>query len=112
MARKTKIQYEDGSGNVFADLGLDNSGELFTRAQVGVHVINAIKHAKISGQESVCKILNIKQPEVSHLLNGHFSRFSTEKLLEFLNRLELKVSIQISEHKKGEPYKEVSFVHA
>lgn len=112
MTKKTKIQYEDGSGNVFADLGLDESGELFTRAQVGIHVINAIKHSKISGQEGICKVLGIKQPEVSHLLNGHFSRFSTEKLVEFLNRLELKVNIQISKHKKGEPYKEVSFVHA
>jgi predicted XRE-type DNA-binding protein len=112
MTKKTKIQYEDGSGNVFADLGLEESGELFTRAQVGIHVINAIKHAKLSGQKAIGSILNIEQPEVSHLLNGHFSRFSTEKLLEFLNRLELKVSIQISEHKKGEPYKEVSFVHA
>ncbi|MCA9405195.1 MAG: XRE family transcriptional regulator [Flavobacteriales bacterium] len=112
MTKKTKIQYEDGSGNVFADLGLENSGELFTRAQVGIHVINAIKHAKLSGQKAIGKVLNIEQPEVSHLLNGHFSRFSTEKLMEFLNRLELKVSIQISEHKKGEPYKEVSFVHA
>lgn len=112
MTKKPKIQYEDGSGNVFADLGLDDSGELFTRAQVGIHVINAIKHAKLAGQKSIGKILNIEQPEVSHLLNGHFSRFSTEKLLEFLNRLDLKISIQISEHKKGEPYKEVSFVHA
>lgn len=112
MAKKTSIQFEEGSGNVFADLGLADSDELFTRAQIGIHVITAIKNAKLSGQKTVAKILNIEQPEVSHLLNGHFSRFSTEKLLEFLNRLELKVSIQISEHKKGEPYSEVSFVHA
>ena len=112
MTKKTKIQYEDGSGNVFADLGLDESGGLFTRAQVGIHVINAIKHSKLSGQKAIGSILNIEQPEVSHLLNGHFSRFSTEKLLEFINRLDLNISIQISEHKKGEPYKEVSFVHA
>jgi len=110
MVKKTTIQYEDGSGNVFADLGLKDSGELFTRAQIGIHVIQAIKNAKISGQKAIGEILGIEQPEVSHLLNGHFSRFSSEKLLEFLNRLDLKFSIEISKHKKGEPYKEVSFV--
>ena len=112
MAKKTEIQFEKGSGNVFADLGLDDSQELFNRAQLGIHVIEAIKYAKLKGQRAIGRALQIDQPEVSHLLNGHFSRFSTEKLLGFLNRLELKVNIQISEHKEGEPYSEISFVHA
>ena len=110
MVKKIDIKFEKGSGNVFADLGLDDSDELYTRAQIGIHVIMAIKKTKIPGQKVIGEILNIEQPEVSHLLNGHFSRFSAEKLLEFLNCLNLKVSIQISRHKKGEPYREVSFV--
>lgn len=63
-------------------------------------------------QKAIGEILKIEQPEVSHLLNGHFSRFSTVKLLEFLNRLDFKVKIEISERKKGEPYKKVDFIHA
>jgi predicted XRE-type DNA-binding protein len=51
--------------------------------------------------------LAIKQPEVSHLLNGHFSRFTTEKLLDFLRRLDRKVTIQIRRRKPGEPYQEI-----
>src|SRR5262249_44659908 len=46
---------------------------------------------------------------VSHLMNGHFSRFSTEKLLDFLKRLDQKVTIRIREHRPGEPYQEVGF---
>ena len=37
-------------------------------------------------------LLGIKQPEVSHLMNGHFNRFTTDKLLDFLKRLDRKVS--------------------
>jgi hypothetical protein len=40
-------------------------------------------------------------------MNGHFSRFTTGKLLDFLRRLDRKVTIQISQHKPGEPYCEV-----
>ena len=55
------------------------------------------------------ELLGIKQAEVSHLLNGHFSRFSTDKLLDFLKKMEQKVTIQISPHKQGEPYQQVRF---
>jgi hypothetical protein len=48
-------------------------------------------------------------PQVSHLMNGHFSRITTDKLLDFLKRLDRKVTIRISPHKPGEPYQEVGF---
>jgi len=46
---------------------------------------------------------------VSHLMNGHFSRFTTDKLLDFLKRLDRKVTIEVSRHHKGEPYQLVTF---
>jgi hypothetical protein len=46
---------------------------------------------------------------VSHLINGHFSWFTTDKLLDFLKRLDRKVTIEVSRHRKGEPYRQVTF---
>ncbi len=54
-------------------------------------------------------LLGVKQPEVSRLMNGHCNRFTTDKLLEFLRRLDRKVTIQVTPHKPGEPYQEVGF---
>jgi hypothetical protein len=48
------------------------------------------------------------QPDVSHLMNGHFSRFTTDKLLGFLKPLDKKVTIRISQYKPGEPYQEIA----
>ena len=31
-------KYEEGSGNVFADLGLDDADELYARAQLGFQI--------------------------------------------------------------------------
>ena len=101
-------ELEEGSGNIFADLGLDDSDELFARGKIGFHVYQILKHKKLA-QREIASLLGIKQPEVSHLMNGHFSRFTTDKLLEFLKRLERKVTIRISPHKPGEPYQEVGF---
>ena len=102
------LEYEEGSGNVFADLGLEDADELFTRAQLGFHVYTLLKGRKLK-QREIAALLGMAQPDVSHLMNGHYSRFTTDKLLEFLRRLDHKVSIQISPHHPGEPYQAVSF---
>jgi predicted XRE-type DNA-binding protein len=101
-------QFEEGSGNVFADLGLEDADELFARSKIGFHVFKILQDEKLT-QREIGTILGIKQPEVSHLMNGHFSRFTTDKLLDFLKKLDRKVTIRISPHKPGEPYQEVSF---
>jgi len=102
------LVYEEGSGNVFADLGLEDADELYARAQLGFHVHQLLAARKLK-QREIASVLAIKQPEVSHLMNGHFSRFTTDKLLEFLKRLDQTVSIRIRPHRPGEPYQEVSF---
>ncbi|MGA2404015.1 MAG: helix-turn-helix transcriptional regulator [Syntrophobacteraceae bacterium] len=103
-----EIEFEEGSGNVFADLGLEDANELFARAQLGFHVHKLLKSKGLK-QREIAKLLGIAQPDVSHLMNGHFSRFTTDKLLDFLRRLDQKVTIQISQHKRGEPYQQIGF---
>ena len=104
----TNIEFEHSSGNVFADLGIDDGEELQARGLIGFHVIALLKYKDMK-QREISSLLGIKQAEVSHLLNGHFSRFTVDKLLEFLKYLNQKVTIQISPHKKGEPYQHVAF---
>jgi len=105
-AKEMKIEHEEGSGNVFADLGLDDADELYARSQIGIQVFRILKADGLK-QREMAALLGITQPEVSHLMNGHFSRFTTDKLLGFLKRLERKVEIRISPHRPGEPYQEI-----
>jgi predicted XRE-type DNA-binding protein len=105
---KMDIEFEKSSGNVFADLDVEDAEELQARAMIGYHVIQLLKDKNMK-QKELAEILGVKQAEISHLLNGHFSRFTTDKLLDFLKRMNLKVTIQISHHKSGEPYQNVFF---
>jgi predicted XRE-type DNA-binding protein len=102
-----EIEFENSSGNVFADLGLDDADELYTRAALGAQVVNIIKDQGYT-QAETSKLLGIKQPEVSALMCAKFHRFSQERLIGFLNKLDLKVIIQISRHQRGEPFQQVS----
>lgn len=108
MKKRADMEHEEGSGNVFADLGLDDADELYARAQLGFHVHKLLVTRKLK-QREIADLLGVKQPEASHLMNGHFSRFTTDKLLDFLKRLDQTVSIRIRPHRPGEPYQEVGF---
>lgn len=103
-----EIEMYEGSGNVYADLELEDADELLTRSQIGFLVFKIVE-ARSLKQREIASVLGIAQPDVSHLMNGHFSRFTTDKLLDFLKRLDQKVTIQVSSHHKGEPYRQVTF---
>lgn len=53
---KQKRIFEESSENIFADLGLENADELFTRGKIGIQVIILLKRR------------NFKQREISELL--------------------------------------------
>jgi predicted XRE-type DNA-binding protein len=104
---RKSIKSEKSSGNIFADLGLAEAEELYARSKIGVCVFN-LKDRNLK-QREISELLGLAQPDVSHLMNGHFSRFTTDKLLEFLKRLDQKVTIQVSPRHKGEPYQDIIF---
>jgi len=102
-----KIEFENSSGNVFADLGLDDADELYTRAALGAQVVNIIKDQGYTPAET-SKLLGIKQPGSVRADVCEVSPFQQERLIGFLNKLDLKVIIQISRHQRGEPFQQVS----
>ena len=77
---------EYGSQNVFADLALDNADELYTRAQLGMQIFTIIKERNYK-QAEASQVLEIAQSEVSALCSGKFNRFSSDRLISFLNKL-------------------------
>jgi len=103
---KKGIEFEKSSGNVYDDLGLDDAGELQARGEIGMRVVRLLKERNLK-QRQIAAMLGIRQSEVSHLVNGHFSRFTTDKLFDFLRRMDQKVTIRIAAHREGEPYYEV-----
>ena len=106
--RKREIEFEKSSGNVFADLGLDDADELYARGMMGLKILDLLKERGLKKQKDIGALLEIKQPEVSLLMNGEFGRFSEARLMEFLKKLDHKVIIQITPRREGEPYQQVA----
>jgi len=100
-------EFTQSSGNIFADMGLSDADELLTRAKLGVEVRNILKSRNLKQQE-IAQLLNIKQPEVSNIMQGKYHLFSEARLFGFLNRLEKKITIQISDLDRNEALIEVA----
>lgn len=87
-----KIQVEEGSGNVFADIGLPNPEERLAKADLAIRISEAIRARRLT-QTRAAHILKIDQPKISRLLRGQLSGFSTERLMHFLILLGRDVEI-------------------
>ncbi|MDR3550735.1 MAG: helix-turn-helix transcriptional regulator [Candidatus Babeliales bacterium] len=95
---KKNIEYEIGSGNVFADLGLANPEERLAKAKLAIQINDLIKEKNLT-QKNAAKLLDIDQPKVSDLSRGRLSGFSLDRLLRFLNILGQDVTIKITPKK-------------
>jgi predicted XRE-type DNA-binding protein len=104
------IKVTKGSGNVYADLGLDNADELLYQSHLGFHIRQIIKDRGYK-QSKAAAIMGATQPEISHLMNGRYSLFTEGRLLGFLNRLDYDVQLRISPAaQKGAAKREVQMI--
>ncbi len=78
-----EIKVQSSSGNVFADLELQNPEELLIKAELVRQISRMIDTRKMT-QTEASQMLGIAQPKVSVLLRGKLSGFSTERLFRFL----------------------------
>lgn len=95
---KKKVEFEVGSGNVFADIGLPNSEEHLIKASLVFKIDHLMKQRGLK-QVEAAKLFGVTQPDVSKLLRGEFRQFSVERLLRFLVALGQDVDIVVRPHK-------------
>lgn len=92
MAKKPRIT--QGSGNIFADLGLDLPQEHYVKAHLVMLIAKMIESQKLTQGQAATKI-GLRQPDVSKLLRGRFDGFSLERLLYFVRALGSNIEIKV-----------------
>ena len=91
-----EIKVEQGSGNVFADLGIPNAEAHLLKAEIVTRIDRIIRQRGLK-QAEAAKLLGLSQPDVSRLLRGNFRAYSMERLLRLLTALGRDVQIVIRE---------------
>ena len=89
-----RISVKRGSGNVFADLGFERPEEELLKAQLVREIRGILKRRKLT-QAKAADLLGLKKPDVSALLAGRVYKFSLERLLRCVRRLDRDVVVVI-----------------
>lgn len=89
-----EIQVTEGSGNVFADLGVAQPDEELAKAQLASLIRDAVKRQRLTQAEAAA-LMGLDQPKVSALVNGRLGGFSSDRLVRCLTALGQDVEIVV-----------------
>ncbi len=110
MARakaKEQIKVEASSGNVFADLGLPNPEEHLIKATIALAISQAIEKRGLT-QEQAGQILGLAQPKVSDMIRGRLDKFTIDRLMRYMRKLDYDVTISFKQKPK---FREVATIN-
>ncbi|SCB52392.1 transcriptional regulator, XRE family [Bradyrhizobium yuanmingense] len=112
MSTKNKLPaHSRGTGNIFADLGLPNAEEHQLKAALVVQLKRLMEEREIT-QTDAAKLVEMKQPDLSKLLRGHFKLVSVEKLMRMLTAFDQDVEITVKPHRKRGEAGRITFIPA
>ena len=89
---------EQGSGNVFQDLGFIDAAERLAKAELA-RVVRRVVLERNWTQRRAATALGVSASDVSDLMRGKLARFSQERLERFLIALDMDVRIQVAPRK-------------
>jgi predicted XRE-type DNA-binding protein len=86
--------HKKSSGNIFADLGLPNSGQELLKAKLTVQIYKLIKERELT-QSKAAELLGTTQAQVSALMRCRPVSVSVGRLMEFLTILGQDVEVTV-----------------
>jgi len=79
MSQQNEVTIEEGSTNVYADLGYADAGEMQRKSQLAGEIARAIKVRRLT-QDGAAVLLGIDQSKISRITRGQFRGVSEAKL--------------------------------
>jgi predicted XRE-type DNA-binding protein len=92
--------FEESTGNVFADLDLEDADELLVRADLMVAISREID-ARGFTQNEASSVIGLSQSDISNIARSKIDRFSQERLMDALRKLGLDIEISIQRSKSA-----------
>ncbi len=92
--QKISETIEQSSGNVFAGLGLPNSGQELLKAELTLQVHRLLKQRGMT-QAEAAKLLRATQPQISALMGLKPAAVSVGRLMEFLTIIGQDVQVRV-----------------
>jgi predicted XRE-type DNA-binding protein len=92
--------HDVGTGNVYADLGIDDPEGMLVKAQLVAKIAEILEEHGYT-QTKAADILGVPQPKLSKILRGQFRGVSERKLMDCLAKLGRDVDIVVHRASAG-----------
>lgn len=87
-----EIKITPSSGNVFADLNLPNPEERLAKATIALSIGELIEKRGLTQKEAGA-MLGLPQSSVSNLVRGKLEKFTLDRLLRCMRKLDYDITI-------------------
>ena len=94
------VEHQTSSGNVFADLGLPDAGEMLVKSRLAAALQRSIAEMRLT-QTAAAALTGIPQPKLSKILRGRFAGISETYITEGLRKLGHDVEIRVKPRHAG-----------
>ena len=92
---KDKLEVIKGSGNVFQDFAYQNSDVEQLKSQLAADIIRILDERKLSVRKAAAKT-GYDHADFSRIRNADLGRFTIDRLVTVLNRLNQHVEIRVT----------------
>lgn len=103
MEDNTTLTITESSGNVFADMGLDNPEERLLKARLASRIFDVLTMRQWQDAQAATD-LQLPLDDLQDILQGRLDAFSVAELLTFLQRMNQRISIDIEDVATGQRY--------
>jgi predicted XRE-type DNA-binding protein len=92
--KKEKLEVVRGSGNVFRDLGHKNADAEQFKAILAAEIIKAVDQERLTVRAAQRRT-GIAAADFSRIRNADLGRFTVDRLMAIINRLESRVEVKV-----------------
>lgn len=91
-----QIEVFEGSGNAFADFGLPDPDMRLVRARLAGEIIRIMNERKLTVR-AAAELTGVTAADISRIRNVELSRFTLDRLIRVLTRLNGKVRVMVGD---------------
>ena len=98
--KEVEVTFTEVGDDLFEILGIPDAAYQVARVDLACAITREIRRRGLT-QTKAARLLGIKQPDVSAIMNARIDGFSLERLERLLNALDMEVRIQVGPRPAG-----------
>lgn len=100
MSKEERLEVIEGSGNVFRDFGHPNADLMQAKAILAARIIGVLDERKLTVRAAE-KLTGVPHADISRIRNAKLGRFTLDRMITILGKLDRDVEINLSFHRRG-----------